>query len=329
MNVSVVIPSFNRGEQIRPTIEALLRADLAGIAPVEIVIVDDGSLTALEPIVTSYTLRPGVHLRCLRQANSGPGAARNTGFRQTSGDIVLFVDDDIVLPTNLIKLRVALHRQYPGSVICGPTVPPDSLVASPDYDGCNALNPATPATSPPEIRRLHDDWVISAHLSVERTTFADEGGIYKDDLVTPAAEEVELTYRLRQRGIPILFAMNAVAVHLQPIDISTACRRSYKHALGVAEVLAKHPDVGRLPELAPLATSSRGIAGTIRGRVGSNPIIRNCVLCSYLIAKSCKLPRPLLRELYRIAVICWYIAGLRGGFLRYARPGAQVSLAAR
>src|SRR5215471_6628721 len=195
MNVSVVIPSFNRAEKIRPTIEALLRADIAGIEPVEILVVDDGSLTALEPIVTSYTPQARVQLRCLRQANSGPAAARNTGFRQTSGDIVLFVDDDIVLPANLIKLRVALHREHPGSVICGPSVPPDSLMASPEYDGYNALW-EVPATSPPDIPR-HDDWISSGYLSVERSTFADEGGVYKDDLETPAAEEVELTFKLR------------------------------------------------------------------------------------------------------------------------------------
>jgi glycosyltransferase involved in cell wall biosynthesis len=319
MNVSVVIPSFNRGEKIRPTIEALLRADLAGIAPVEIVVVDDGSLTALEPIVTSYTPRPGVHLHCLRQANRGAAAARNTGFRQTSGDIVVFVDDDIVLPANLIKLRVALHRQHPGSIICGPSVPPDSVATSPEFDGYNALYPAEPAGPPPEISRRSDAQVASGLLSVEREIFAHEDGVYKDDL-QELGEDAELTFRLRQRGIPILFAMNAVAIHLQPIDIGTVCRQQYRHGRGWAEALAKHPHVGRMPELRPLTTSGRGIAGTIRGRVASNPIIRNCALCSYLIAKGCKLPRPLLRELYRIAVSCWYVAGLRAGFLRYARP---------
>ena len=41
MNGIVVIPSFNHGEKIRSTIESLLRADLGGIAPVEIVVVND------------------------------------------------------------------------------------------------------------------------------------------------------------------------------------------------------------------------------------------------------------------------------------------------
>jgi len=329
MDVSVVIPSFNRGEKIRPTIEALLGADFAGTAPVEIVVVDDGSLTALEPIVRSYTPPAGVRVRCLRQPNSGPAGARNTGFRQTSGDIVLFVDDDIVLPPDLITLRVALHRQHPGSVICGPSVPPTSFLASPEYDGYNALYPVATAGPPTEIQSASEAQVSSQFLSVERKTFANEGGVYKEDLETPVAEEVELTHRLRQRGIPILYAMDAVAIHLQPIDIGACCRQRYKHGRGLAEALAKYPHVGSMPEFLPLTTSSRGIAGTIKGRVGSNLIIRNCTLCSYLIAKRCKLPRPLLRELYRIAASCWYIAGLRAGFLRYAPPGAQISLAAR
>jgi glycosyltransferase involved in cell wall biosynthesis len=322
MNVSVVIPSFNRGEKIRPTIEALLHADLAGIAPVEIIVVDDGSLTALEPIVTSYTPPPGVDLRCLWQANSGPAAARNTGFRQTRGDIVLFIDDDIVLPPNLINLHVTLHRQHPGSVICGPSVPPDSFLALPEYDGLNALNPAAAAASPSEMLRT-DVLAASGHLSVERKTFAVEGGVYKGDLETPAAEEMELTHRLRQRGIPVLFAMHAVAIHLQPIDVRTVCRQQYKHGRGVTEALVKHPHVGRLPELLPLVTSSRGVAGTMKGKVASNPIIRSCALYSYLIAKRCKLPRPLLREIYRTAVSCWYIAGLRAGSRRYAQPKSK------
>jgi hypothetical protein len=242
---------------------------------------------------------------------------------------VLFVDDDIVLASNLIKLHVALHRKHPGSVICGPSVPPDSLLASPDYDGYNALYPAAPSAPQAEVVETTDAQVASAHLSVERRTFAYEGGVYKEDLETPAAEEVELTHRLRERGIPIRFAVNAAAIHLQPIDIGTVCRQQYKHGRGWAEALGKYPEVGRLPELLPLTTSSRGIAGTIRGRVASNPIIRNCALCSYLVAKRCKLPRPLLRKLYRIAVSCWYIAGLRAGFLRYSPSEAQVSIAAK
>ena len=54
MNVSVVIPSFNRGERIRPTLDALLHSDVRGIEPVEIVVIDDGSDVAPEAIISSY-----------------------------------------------------------------------------------------------------------------------------------------------------------------------------------------------------------------------------------------------------------------------------------
>jgi hypothetical protein len=200
-------------------------------------------------------------------------------------------------------------------------------MASPEYDGYNALYPTAPAGSPREMRSTSDVQVASAHLSLERKSFSHEDGIYKEDLETPAAEEVELTHRLRERGIPILYVMSAVAVHLQPIDIGTVCRQQHKHGRGWAEALAKYPHVGSMPELLPL-TRNRGIAGTIRGIVASNPIVRNCAVCSFLVAKRCKLPRLLLRELYRIAVSCWYVAGLRAGLLRYGQSSPKASSAA-
>src|SRR5262245_21406322 len=102
MHLSTVIPSFNRGKRIRPTLEALLHADREGIGALEIVVVDDGSDTPTEPLIRSYAVPAGVRLCCLRQANRGPAAARNAGFRNTSGDVVLFVDDDVILPPNVI-----------------------------------------------------------------------------------------------------------------------------------------------------------------------------------------------------------------------------------
>jgi glycosyltransferase involved in cell wall biosynthesis len=139
MYVSVVVPSFNRGEGIRPTLEALIHADREGIGPLEIVVVDDGSDTPIEPIVRSSVVPADVRLGCLRQANRGPGAARNAGFRHTSGSIVLFVDDDVILPPTLIRKHVDLHRRYPGSVIYGTCVLPEALATTLEYHTCNLL----------------------------------------------------------------------------------------------------------------------------------------------------------------------------------------------
>jgi glycosyltransferase involved in cell wall biosynthesis len=314
VSVSVVIPAFNRGEQIRPTLEALLRSDIVGISPLEIIVVDDGSQIPLDPIVNSYVPPPDVRLWCVRQANSGNSAARNSGFRQASGDIVLFIDHDVVVPADLIKKHVELHGEHPGSVIYGGYRPPDSLMGTPEYEAFISLWHIAPPISPSRAKQVHDEVTCSGNLSVERKMFINEGGVHTKDLRWTEADDPELSYRLRQRGIPTLFAMDATAVHLRSIDIEAVCRWQYERARGLAEVLIACPQFGCLSTLRPLATKGRGIAGTIKGRIASTPIIRQILVYCYLSAKKGRLPRGLKKKLYRLALGASYVAGLRAGF---------------
>jgi glycosyltransferase involved in cell wall biosynthesis len=305
VNISVVIPSFNRGERIRPTLEALLRSDVQGIEPVEIVVIDDGSAVALEPIIGSYTPPHGIRLEWRRQPNRGASAARNAGFCSTSGEIVLFVDDDVVFPSHLLKYHLELHRRYPGSVVYGPSLPPESLAATSDYECYTSVWPPPVPPLSPELW-AQDSFVSSGHISVDRRTFADEGGVYQEH-PRIEGEDLELTSRLRRRGIPVVFAADAAAIHLQPIDIASVCRRQYRHARAVGEVLRKCPQVS-LPVI-----DSRNATGAIARRIASGRGVRLCATLCYLTAKQCRMPRRLLRELYRLAVSCWYLAGLQTG----------------
>lgn len=87
MNVSVVIPAFNRAERLPAAIDSILRQ---GRPATEIIVVDDGSVDETEMVVRAY----GERVRYVRQANAGAGAARNTGIRHATGDLVAFLDSD-------------------------------------------------------------------------------------------------------------------------------------------------------------------------------------------------------------------------------------------
>jgi glycosyltransferase involved in cell wall biosynthesis len=86
--VTVIVPCFNAAGRIRVLLDAMQQQSY----PQELyrlVIVDDGSTDETREIVASY---PGVTL--LRQKNGGSYKARNTGIRQSSGEIIVFTDDD-------------------------------------------------------------------------------------------------------------------------------------------------------------------------------------------------------------------------------------------
>lgn len=93
--VSVIIPAFNAVD----TIEVTLRSILAQtFAPLEIIVVDDGSTDTTPELVARFA----PEVRLLRQANQGCGPARNTGARVARGDWLAFLDaDDTWLPPKL------------------------------------------------------------------------------------------------------------------------------------------------------------------------------------------------------------------------------------
>jgi glycosyltransferase involved in cell wall biosynthesis len=107
MNISVVIPCFNREARLGAAIESALGQELA---PLEIVVVDDGSTDGSAVVAESF----GEPVRVIRTPNRGPSAARNLGIEEARGDWIAFLDsDDVWSPEKLTRQAEALTA-YPG-----------------------------------------------------------------------------------------------------------------------------------------------------------------------------------------------------------------------
>ena len=109
--ISVVIPAYNHGRFLREAIDSVLAQTYA---PLEIIVVDDGSTDDTEQIVRSY----GDRVRYIRQQNAGVGAARNNGIANARGEYVAFLDsDDLWLPEKL-AVQVEYMRRHPECAAC-------------------------------------------------------------------------------------------------------------------------------------------------------------------------------------------------------------------
>ncbi|RFU61297.1 glycosyltransferase family 2 protein [Peribacillus glennii] len=102
--VSVVIPTYNRGEFTIHAVESVLAQTYKDY---EIIVVDDGSTDHTEELLERYKDR----LRYVKQENQGPSAARNTGVRLAEGEYIAFCDsDDRFLPEKLEKQMEFIER---------------------------------------------------------------------------------------------------------------------------------------------------------------------------------------------------------------------------
>jgi len=104
--VSVIIPLYNKARVISGTLGSVLSQSFQDF---EIIIIDDGSTDGGDQIAADLDPRVNV----VRQANAGPGAARNRGLAMARGELVTFLDaDDEWLPGFLERAIQAL-RDYP------------------------------------------------------------------------------------------------------------------------------------------------------------------------------------------------------------------------
>jgi glycosyltransferase involved in cell wall biosynthesis len=327
---SVVIPTYNRGEALGTVLDLLLASDLKGVGEIEVVVVDDGSPTEAAPIVNARQAPAGFNLRCVRQENAGPAAARNLGFASTRGDVVIFIDDDILVPPELVRDHVEAHVLNPGSVIFGVCVPP------PGAHGHVANVLASLYANRPDRPRFERVSVIaSGQLSVERRFFSD--GVYASQLRTPAAEEFELSARLQNRGIVALNATRITAIHDQGFEISDVCDQQYKHGVGCAEAVSRLSSTLIMDELARIAEANGLVRSqdplpkkckkVAKGLAAILWVRRSLVLLSKLIGRIVPSQRINL-ELLSFVIGVFFFAGYRDGLRRFARSVHDANLTA-
>jgi GT2 family glycosyltransferase len=206
--VSVVVPTFNRLGRLRHVIAALEQQQFERDG-YEIVVISDGSSDGTEDYLNDLRSRANVH--CFSQSNRGPAAARNFGVGKASGEFIVFIDDDVVAQPSLLAEHMRAHHEAGREVVVvGPLLSPDGFEMVP-------WNRWEQEMLMKQYRALlAGDWQPTArqfytgNASLRRSHILAAGGF---DETFRRAEDVELAYRLADRGLGFVFNMNAVGLH--------------------------------------------------------------------------------------------------------------------
>ena len=208
LTISVVVPTYNRVARLRHVIGALEQQQYPADAYEVIVVSDgssDGTLAYLEAL--SSTMR----LRSFSQSNRGPAAARNVGVDKAVGELIVFIDDDVVPDAGLLAEHVRAHHEADREVVVlGPLLTPEGFAMVPWVRWEQEM------LMKQYRALLRGDWEPSArqfytgNASLRRSHILAAGGF---DENFRRAEDVELAYRLAARGLGFVFTMKAAGRH--------------------------------------------------------------------------------------------------------------------
>jgi len=212
--VSVIVAVYNAQDTIRDCIESLLHLDYPGPQH-ELIVVDNGSRDATRSILETY----GAKLTILHEPTRGPAAARNTGLRGAGGALIAFTDADCVVDRQWLHRLVTPLRDPTVGVVGG-----RNLARRP----CNRI--AEFGERIHDHRRAIQDLVPPYAITMNwasRRTVLDEVGAFNPSLLR--CSDVDLAYRLLQRGYRLVYEPTAVIYHRNRSTVWTLVHEGYRH----------------------------------------------------------------------------------------------------
>ncbi|MGX9570687.1 glycosyltransferase [Pseudomonas viciae] len=193
--VSIVIPMYNEARHIGRTLLAAREAARQAQLECELIVVDNGSDDHGPRIANELGARvlivPGVHI----------GALRNRGAAIAHGEWLAFIDADIEMPADWLKLLLELQSQ--GDVLA---LDLDTPKQAPWFAEAWQRRSQRPGSRP--LHRVQ--WLPSANLLLRRSWFEQVGGF---DETLRTGEDKDFSLRLRQAGAQLLLVTESIALH--------------------------------------------------------------------------------------------------------------------
>ena len=199
--VSIIVPVYNGGEKFSLCLDSLKKCVPP---PLEIIVVADGQSDGSWRLAEEHGFKT-----VILDDNGGPGRARNIGAESARGDILLFIDADVLVQKDIIE-----HVQE----VFAQTTDLDAVIGS--YDN----NPME-KNFISQYRNLHHHFIHQiarenastfwgACGAIRRITFLQEGG-FDERYKTPSIEDIELGYRLKEKGCRIMLRKQLQVTHMK------------------------------------------------------------------------------------------------------------------
>jgi mycofactocin system glycosyltransferase len=266
-DIEVVVPARDRADELTHCLQAL--AGMPGV------VVDDGSAN---PLAVARAVAGHGDLRLLRRdANGGPGAARNTGVAASTAPLLAFVDSDCRVTPDVLR-GLARHFADPCVGAVALRITPRPATTAP-----RMLRVLAATRSPLDLGATPGDvgagrvlrFVPSTVLVVRRTAFDAVTGF---DETLRYGEDVDLGWRLVDAGWSVRYDPSLAAEHAEPVTWRGWLRRHYCYGTSAGPLDRRYP--GRLagPSLRGLAAPVLAAAGRHDTHLPRAPVLRAATL---------------------------------------------------
>jgi glycosyltransferase involved in cell wall biosynthesis len=263
MKYSIIVPVFNRPDEVDELLESLCRQTVKDF---EVLIVEDGSQHDCKAVVDKFSDR--LDVKYFMKANSGPGQSRNYGAERASGEWLIILDSDVVLPEGYLK---AVEEGISSGQWTVDSYDYSKLAA---FGGPDAAHPSfTPVQKAISysmtsffttggIRggkaKLDKFYPRSFNMGIRRDVYRQLGGFSKMRF----GEDIDFSYRIVEASYQTQLIPEAWVWHKRRTDFRKFFRQVYNSGIARINLEKRHPGTLKLVHLLPTVFTV-GVIGLI------------------------------------------------------------------
>lgn len=243
MRYSLIIPVFNRPDEVNELLESLTTQRLL---PHEVLIVEDGSTLPCAEVASRFASQ--LPVRYLTKPNGGPGPARNFGAEQATGDYLIILDSDCQLPADYLEAVEQELLREPADAFGGPDRAHPSFSPMQKAINYSMTSFFTTGGIRGGKKKLDKFYPRSFNMGIRREVYEALGGFSPMRF----GEDIDLSIRLFKGGYRCRLFPEAWVWHKRRTDLKKFFKQVHNSGMARINLHKRHPGSMKLVHLLPM-----------------------------------------------------------------------------
>ena len=242
MKYSLIVPVYNRPDEIEELLESLTFQTEKNF---EVVIVEDGSSVSCESIVKNYESKLSISYFLI--PNGGPGQARNYGASKSSGEYVIVLDSDCVIPPNYIESVTKELNATQADVFGGPDNAADNFSSIQKAINYSMTSFFTTGGIRGGKKKMDKFYPRSFNMGIRKEVYDKLGGFSKMRF----GEDIDFSIRIYQANYKVELFSSAWVYHKRRTDLKKFYKQVYNSGIARINLYKKYPKSLKLVHVFP------------------------------------------------------------------------------
>ena len=242
MKYSVIIPVYNRPDEVDELLESLTRQTFADF---EVLVVEDGSTLSCEHVVEKYKGR--LDVKYFFKSNSGPGQTRNYGAERSQGEYLIILDSDCVLPEGYLAAVESELAQTHADAFGGPDSAHPSFSRTQKAINYSMTSFFTTGGIRGGKKKVDKFYPRSFNMGIRREAYMALGGFSKMRF----GEDIDLSIRIFKAGYRCCLFRSAWVWHKRRTDMKKFFKQVHNSGIARINLYKRYPESLKLVHMAP------------------------------------------------------------------------------